>query len=133
MSKNISIIEDLIGLMPISPFSVSLDNKKEQKDTIILSESLNFEESEELIQDEQIILYTADIKLYLEASEINTNFDEIYSFLQKFYNNVRQLESTRYKEKYIFSVKNNGLFGYLGRDKTGLYCFSLNFRIKYYI
>ena len=48
MSKNISIIDDLIDLIPTSPFSISLDNQIEQKNTLILSESLSFEESNEL-------------------------------------------------------------------------------------
>lgn len=133
MSKNISIIEDLIDLIPTSPFSISLDNQKEQKNTLILSESLSFEESDELIKDEQITKYTAEIKLYLEADSEFTDFNSIYILLKSFYDNVRGHECSYYKEKYIFEVKQNGLFGYLGRDKQGLYCFSCNFRIKYYI
>lgn len=133
MSKNISIIEDLLDLIPTSPFSVSLDNQKEQKNTMVLSESLSFEESDELVKSEQISVFIADIKLYLEATEQYADFNAIHSLLHKFFSNVSALESSRYKEKYIFSVKTTGLFGYLGRDRSGSYCFSLNFRIKYYV
>lgn len=133
MSKNISIIEDLIDLIPTSPFSISLDNQIEQKNTLILSESLSFEESAELNKEEEITQYIAEIKLYLESDAELTDFNSIHILLKSFYDNVRAYECKEYKEKYIFEVKPNGLFGYLGRDKQGLYCFSCNFRIKYYV
>ena len=128
-----SIIEDLIELIPTSPFSISLDNQKEQKNTIVLSESLSFGESDELNKSEEITLYSADIKLYLESDAELTDFNSIHSLLKTFYDNVRDYEGSYYKDKYIFEVKQNGLFGYLGRDKQGLFCFSCNFRVRYYI
>lgn len=133
MSKNISVIEDLLDLIPTSPFSISLDNQKEQKNTLVLSESISFQESDELNKSEEIVLYSADIKLYLEADAEFTDFNSIHTLLKTFYDNVREYEGSYYKEKYIFEVKQNGLFGYLGRDKQGLYCFSCNFRVRYYI
>lgn len=133
MSKHISIIDDLIDLIPTSPFSISLDNQIEQKNTLILSESLSFEESNELNKEEEITQYSAEIKLYLESDAELTDFNSIHTLLKTFYDNVREYEGSYYKEKYIFEVKPNGLFGYLGRDKQGLYCFSCNFRIKYYV
>ena len=132
MSKNISVIEDLIDLVPTSPFSISLDNQKEQKNTLILSENLSFQESDELNKAEEITLYSAEIKLYLEADAEFTDFNSIHTLLKSFYDTVREYEGSWYKDKYILEVKQNGLFGYLGRDKQGLYCFSCNFISNFY-
>ena len=133
MSKNISILESLIELIPTSPFSISLDNRKEEKNTLVLTESIGFKESEELVKSEKKTLFTTDIKDYIEVTEDKVDFNNILSLLKTFYENVRSYESMELKDYYIFQVNQTGLFGYLGREKNGNFCFTLNFRVKYYI
>lgn len=133
MTKKISLIEDLIDLFPTSPLKILLDNKNEQKNICVLSETLDFEYSNELSKEEQNILYSSEIKVYIEVDEKNADFNKIYSILNDFYCSVYKLEGSKYKDKYIFEVLKTGLYGYLGRDKQGNYCFSLNLKVKYYI
>lgn len=133
MDKKISLIEGLIPLIPTSPFSVFLDNENQEKNSITLSERLDFETSEELVPEEQIVLYTSHIKVYIEATEENANFNSIYNLLDAFFFNLKSKETSRYEDWYIFKVEKDGIFGYLGRDKEGSYCFSLNVNVKYYL
>lgn len=133
MSKNISIVEDLIALLPTSPFRIFLDNENQEKNSITLTENLNFQESDDLIRAEQNVLYESTIRVYIAVTEENADFNNIYNILHTFYFNLKDLESSRYKDKYVFEVFKNGIFGYLGRDKDGTYCFSMNLSIKYYV
>lgn len=133
MNENISIIEDLIDLIPTSPFTVFLDNENQQKNSLTLSERLNFEKSADLLVADQIVLYTSNIKVYIEAAEENANFNTIYNILNTFYFNLSALEGSTYKGHFIFDVVKDGIFGYLGRDSEGSYCFSMNIQVKYYL
>lgn len=133
MDKKISLIEGLIPLIPTSPFSVFLDNENQQENSITLSERLDFEESDDLVNEDQIVLYTSHIKIYIEATEENANFNSIYNLLDTFFFNLKSKETTRYEDWYIFKVEKDGIFGYLGRNKEGSYCFSMNLRVKYYL
>lgn len=85
MSKNFSLSEDLVDLLPTTPFKVRLDSKNEEKDVCVLEETLDFEHSNELIKDDQITLYSSHIKVYIEASEKNTNFNAIYTYMNNFF------------------------------------------------
>lgn len=133
MEKKISIIEGLIPLFPTSPFSIFLDNEHQQKNSVTLSERLDFEVSDDLNNRDQITLYTSQIKVYIEVTEDNADFNSIYNLLDTFFFNLKNLETSRYEDWYIFKVEKEGIFGYLGRDSEGSYCFSMNLRVKYYL
>lgn len=131
--KKLSILEDLVPLFPTSPFQIYLDNRNEQKNKCVLSETFDFQYSEELRHEDQELTVIADISAFIEADEKNANFDSIYSLLLSFYNNVRGLEGKTVSDKYIELVSQVKPFGFTGRDKVGNYTFVLNMTIQYKI
>ena len=131
--KKLSILEDLIPLLPTSPFQVRLDNKNMEKNIVVLSENLGFSYSDELINGEQEKTFSSEIAAYVSSDEKNANFDSIYAFLEGFFENIRAKDGQVLGNKKIVNVGFVSPFGYLGRDKNGDFTFILNLQIDFEI